>query len=297
MIEKLKSGTKPVAVFVLLGQSNASGHATPMREEDKIKAPLRNVFGLSRAKNQSFDNTELTWENYVSAGMNLGEDLDDTYSLANCLARAWQDEIDSGNKRDLPDLYIVQIAIGSEGVGEKYMWYPYREPKLIPGPLRVADISMYPFARHILSLVNDSLSRLGNHPERVMIHWRGGEEDANHKKEEIEAKIPNLYKRIFAGLRESVGAPCDITLHKFRYKERCYTYDQSGESYRSMLYINDLFDSLSAELSDVACFDIGNAPFFEPETPHHGVYDKEDLIHYNERANRYVAGEILKSYK
>ena len=73
--------------------------------------------------------------------------------------------------------------------------------------------------------------------------------------------------------------------------------DPEGESYRSMLYLNDLFDSLSSKLENVSCFDIAKAPFFEPETPHHGVYDKEDLIHYNERANVYVAEKIIENFR
>ena len=91
-------------VFILLGQSNAVGHGIPMREEDKIIEPMENVFGLSRDFNQSFENTELKWSGYTSFGMNLAEEQDNTYSLANCLAKLWQDEIDKGNKRNLPDL-------------------------------------------------------------------------------------------------------------------------------------------------------------------------------------------------
>ena len=74
------------AVFILLGQSNAVGHGIPMREEDKIIKPMKNVFGLCRDFNQSFDNTELQWSGYTSFGMNLAEEQDNTYSLANCSA-------------------------------------------------------------------------------------------------------------------------------------------------------------------------------------------------------------------
>ena len=52
-------GRKKAAVFILLGQSNAVGHGIPMREEDVINAPLKNVFGLNRENNQSFDNADL----------------------------------------------------------------------------------------------------------------------------------------------------------------------------------------------------------------------------------------------
>ena len=34
--------------FILLGQSNAAGHGVPMKEEDKVHLPMKNVFGLPR---------------------------------------------------------------------------------------------------------------------------------------------------------------------------------------------------------------------------------------------------------
>ena len=105
---------KKVAVFMLFGQSNAVGHAMPMEEKDIINTPLKNVYGLSRDKNQSFDTTELIFEGYTSHSMNLAEKQDNTYSVANCLAQRWQNDIDAGV--DLPDLYIIHIAIGAQGV-------------------------------------------------------------------------------------------------------------------------------------------------------------------------------------
>ena len=118
MMKSANSKKDQAIVFILLGQSNAVGHDLPMQEEDKIKIPLANVWGLSRAHNQAYDHTELVWEGYVSAGMNLAEEQDDTYSVANCLARRWQNAIDGG--ADLPDLYVVHIAIGAQGVTERY---------------------------------------------------------------------------------------------------------------------------------------------------------------------------------
>lgn len=84
------------AVFILLGQSNAVGHGIPMAPEDRIEQPLKNVFGLHRDENQSFDVEKLTWSGYTSDGMNLGETQDHTYSVANCLASQWQKKIDDG---------------------------------------------------------------------------------------------------------------------------------------------------------------------------------------------------------
>ena len=67
------------AVFILIGQSNAVGHGVPMESDDKICRPLKNVFGLKRETNQSFENDKLYWSRYTSDGMNLAEEQDDTY--------------------------------------------------------------------------------------------------------------------------------------------------------------------------------------------------------------------------
>ena len=69
---------KKAAVFILMGQSNAVGHGLKMREEEIIRIPMKNVFGLSRAQNQSYRNTRLVWEGYTSEGMNLAEEQDNT---------------------------------------------------------------------------------------------------------------------------------------------------------------------------------------------------------------------------
>ena len=57
------------ALFVLLGQSNAVGHAVPMAEVDKILTPMKNVFGLHRKDNQKLDLEKLTWSGYTSDGI------------------------------------------------------------------------------------------------------------------------------------------------------------------------------------------------------------------------------------
>ena len=74
----MNGNSRDAALMILLGQSNAVGHGLPMAEEDKIKTPLKNVFGLARENNQSFDSQCLCWSGYTGAGMNLGETQDDT---------------------------------------------------------------------------------------------------------------------------------------------------------------------------------------------------------------------------
>jgi len=285
---------KKAAVFILLGQSNAVGHGVPMQEEDKIKTPLKNVFGLDRAQNQSFDTTSLVWSGYKSGGMNLGETQDDTYSVANCLAQLWQDAIDNGES--LPDLHIVQIAIGSQGVTEKYMWYPKREKKLVPGKLKTADISLYPFTVHILSLLAESLQKLGKEPEYIGLHWRGGENDASIREEELQSVLKSIYDEIFSGFSHAIGQTVPVIIHRLAMPDRCLMLDPSGESLKSMHYINTVFDTLSAENENISIFDVTKAPHFVSNVRGNGIFI-EDFVHFTPETNAWVAAEILRNYK
>ena len=78
----------------------------------------------------------------------------------------------------LPDLYIVHIAIGAQGVTERYMWYPDRAPVLVPGKLGTVNISLHSFTEHILSLVREYMEKIGK-DARYVLHWRGGEEEGD----------------------------------------------------------------------------------------------------------------------
>ena len=204
---------KKAAVFILLGQSNAVGHGIPMEEKDIINTPLENVFGLSRKDNQSFDNKELVWSGYTSFGMNLAEEQDNTYSIANCLAALWQNHIDSGNVLGLPDLYIIQIAIGAQGVTDGYMWHPDREKKLVPGKLGTVDISLFPFCEHIFGLLDDSFVKMDMDYEIIGLHWRGGENDVTATDECLSKYLKNIYTKLLDLFNSLLNTP-PIVLHK-----------------------------------------------------------------------------------
>ena len=286
---------KKAAVFILLGQSNAVGHGIPMRRKDKILKPMKNVFGLSRDFNQSFENTELTWSGYTSFGMNLAEEQDNTYSLANCLAKLWQDEIDSGNKRNLPDLYIVQIAIGAQGVTDGYMWNPNYEKKLVPGVLGTVDIALTPFTNHILSLLKDSFDKMGKTFEVMGMHWRGSENDVTASWEELE-KVQAIHNEMFDGFCKSIGTDVPIVLHLRVSHERCTDLDPSGESLKKMHYINQAFYNLEEQKENISVFDVRNCPHYKKDVRGNGIFIK-DVVHYTEETNRWVAEEIFKNYK
>ena len=282
---------KKIAIFMLFGQSNAVGHAMPMEECDIIAEPLKNVYGLNRDPNQSFDSTKLVFSGYTSFGMNLAETQDNTYSVANCLARAWQDEIDAG--ASLPDLYIIHIAIGSQGVYG--MWSPDRERVLIPGKLGECDVSMYPLAVHVLELFNKYMKENELEPDFVGIHWRGGEQETRVEIPNLEGRLERDYIRIFTGLREAIGYEAPVVLHRMPFDKVMLKEDPSGEHLNAMNYINDLFYKLASELPKTSVFDVRTAPFYDEYAWDCNIF-RWDLIHYLGKTNDWVAKGILKDY-
>lgn len=287
-------GNKKAAVFVILGQSNATGHAVPMAQEDIISTPLKNVFGLHREQNQSFDIKELCWSGYTSGGMNLGEEQDHTYSIPNCLAAYWQKHIDAGNQWNLPDLYIIQMAIGGQGITRKYMWYPEREQKLIPGKLGTVNISMFPLIKHIFSLLDDSFRKRNVDYEIMGLHWRGGEDDTGEDEQYMAENQEKLYQQAFDVFDELLHTP-PIVLHKIICGDRMNDLDPSGKRLRNMNFINEVFYKLEADRGNVKVFDPACTPQYIPGVRGNGIF-REDVIHFTPEVNQWIAKHILEEY-
>lgn len=280
---------KKAAVFILLGQSNAVGHNLPMEEQDKILTPLRHVFGLSREHNQSYHNTALTWSGYTSHGMNLAEEQDHTYSIANCLARQWQDAVDGG--QELPDLYIVQIAIGAQGVTENYMWHPSYPQVLIPGKLGTVKIALTPFTTHILSLLKDSIRARGCDPEIIGIHWRGGENDFYEGSEVHRPVLKTLYRQILGSFYTALGENAPTILHRLV----CFERTKTQQALDNLHFINKVFEELSDETPNISVFDVRQAPYYIPNVTGNGLF-KSDFVHFTTDVNQWAASHILQQY-
>jgi hypothetical protein len=284
---------KKEAVFILLGQSNAVGHNLPMREEDIIKTPLKNVYGLTREKNQSFDNDKLNWSGYTSYGMNLAEEQDNTYSVANCLARLWQNYIDSEKENQLPNLYIIQIAIGAQGVTDRYMWSPSREKRLIPGKLGQVDISLFPFSKHIFKMIDDSFAEMGKDYEIIGLHWRGGENDIEENKDFLLGNLEEIYVEIFNEFNRILKNP-PIVLHKIVAYDRANELDSTGKYAENIDVINNVFERLQKRYTNISIFDVRQFPKYIPNIRCNGIFI-QDAVHFTEEVNYWVAESILKN--
>lgn len=284
--------SQKAAVFILLGQSNAVGHGIPMKEEDKILTPFKNVFGLHRKDNQRLHPNKLIWKHYTSDGMNLAEEQDHTYSIANCLAAMWQQQIDQGKK--LPNLYIIHIAIGAQGVTKEYMWYPEREEKLIPGQLGTVDISLFPFTMDIFSCLKESLKEREKDYEILGLHWRGGENDMTEETPYLQANLLRIYQCIFDSFNAVLENP-PIVIHEIHSPDRANETDPTGKYLFHMHYINSIFKALEEKYDKISLFDVRKAPFYEPDTREKGIFE-EDAVHYTPKTNQWVAKCILEGY-
>ncbi len=296
---------KKAAVFILLGQSNATGHRAYMAEEDKIIDPMKNVFGLRWQENQSYDSSELVWSGYTSHSMNLGEIQDHTYSVSNCLAKLWQKAVDQGAQ--LPDLHIIHISIGGQSLSpaellpkdgyDRDMWDPDREKKLFPGRLEDnVNVSLYPLAKHVFSLVEDSFRKLGKDYEVIGMHWRGGESEYLVQPAVLEQYLMGLYERFFDGLYNSLGVVPPVVLHKMACDSLMTELDSSGEYMKGFCHINQVFEQLSKKYDNVSVFDVRQYPDYDPGSHTRGLF-QEDACHFLSEVNRWVAAQLFADFE
>lgn len=268
-------------ILIVMGQSNAHGHGTRLKEEEQIRKPLSHVLGLSREKNQSYDLKDVEWSPFCTEGMNLGETQDHTCCLAGEFARQWEARAE---ELKLPDLYLIQISIGGQGIHKKEnggwnMWYPGRERILIPGSLDDVNISLYPLAVTVLALAVRNLKNSGKNPVILGLHWNQWETEVDTAGESMACAEEN-YKAVFAGFREALSIPCPICL--YRPLSRIYA-DENAR-----LQIDKLFQGFVKEQENFYLVDISTSPLWDENAPDNGIF-QEDHVHYNKEAQRWFA--------
>ena len=289
---------KNAEVLILLGQSNAVGHAIPMAEKDMIRHPLSHVFGLSRTQNQLLYPEHLCFSGYTSANMNLGEDQDHTYSLANCLAAQWEQIAERDS--EMPDLYLIQIAIGAQGIGPGFMWNPEYPEQMTPGKLGTVNISLYPFTKRILSLLKPSFDQLGISYHILGVHWRGSEEDTAAAPPETEIPLLRpIYRQLFDMLRLSLGEMPKTVLYQIEYgtKIDARTDVDPALMRRNKDAINQMFYDFSREIPSISLFHPFSLWLYRPDLPKTwGIFSAEDGVHYSGAANAEIATKIIAEW-
>ena len=273
--------TKKAVVFIS-GQSNAHAHGQALPEQDRITTPLSNVFTLNRDPNQSFDIDHVVWSGFTTAGNNLGESQDHTCSLGYYLATMWQSAIDAG--ADLPDLYIVQISVGSQGILNG-MWNRDKEKVLVPGPLGTVNIALYRLAKHIYPLVMENL----RDPTVLGFHWLGSEQEIWYGAYQ-SPELNERYDHFFDTMLSAIGVPCPVYFYETYLIPACRNFgipEEAAAGVNAALY-------RQAERLGATLIRAQDSPFWDPAAAGYGVF-APDNGHYTARVQQWYAQQFYQA--
>lgn len=276
---------KKAAIVFITGQSNAHAHAQSLAEQDRITLPLKNVFTLDRKENQSFDISDVVWSGFTTQGKNLGESQDDTASFAYYLAKRWQNLIDNG--KNLPDLYIVQMSIGGQGIVNG-MWNPDLPKCLVAGSLENVNISLYHLAKKIFPLVRKNLSDNGIESQVIGWHWLGSEQDLFDDESEVP-QLTNRYDSFFNDMMSFIGCDCPTYLYKIYSKKQC---EACRKNENSLDIINSQFIRQCKIHDNFRIVDLAESPLWNEKSDDLGIFCP-DLIHYCAETQKWFANHFL----
>lgn len=272
-------GQSDAAILFISGQSNSYGHDQFMSEDERITEKLPNVFILDRALNRKPDIGEVIWSGYTTSGNNIGTEQDHTYCLGYFTAKLWQDAIDRGI--GLPDLYIIQIGVGAQGI-MKGMWN-----KNSAQPFTV-DILLYPFALKIFSLAMADLHRSFSNPRVIGWHWLGSEDDACFDFEDDD--LNQVYDDFFDSMLAAIGDECRVWLYKIVSYHRGiaipeYTPERIGR-------INAALKRQSKRHFGCEWVGIDRSGIWDRTRMDYGVF-AGDYVHYKKQAHQWFAEHFL----
>ena len=275
------------AVIFIAGQSNAHAHGQRLLEADWITEPLANVFSLDRDPNQAYDRDCVVWSGFTTAGKNLGETQDHTASLGYHLAKLWQSAIDGG--AELPDLYIVQISIGSQGILNG-MWNRDMERVLIPGPLGTVNVALFPLAQQIYRLVMEDLGD----PEVLGFHWLGSEQEIWNEAYK-SPELPERYDHFFDSLLAAIGRPCPVYIYETYFHLACRRLgvpEEAADGVNAALY-------RQAERLGATLVQAKESPLWDGSAQGYGIF-APDNGHYLAKVQGWFASrffrEVLRRY-
>ena len=276
------------AVLFISGQSNAHAHGQLLDEKDRITVPMTNVFSLDREYNQRLYIQDVVWSGYTTEGKNLGETQDHTACFAFFFAKRWQNAINEG--MELPDLYIVQLSIGSQGIING-MWNPDKAPVLKPGVHGIVDISLYSFARHINRLVMKNLNSRYEAVDVIGWHWFGSEQEVWNEVYK-NGDFSQRYDFFFDNMLSSIGVSCPVYFYKIYLESFCKDH---GLPLDASEYINRELLRQSKRISNSYFVKAEECPYWNEEDPTRGIFST-DYAHYLPHTQEWFAEKFWMQY-
>ncbi|MCC8367861.1 hypothetical protein J8V57_16545 [Xenorhabdus sp. PB61.4] len=282
-------------LLVVLGQSNSYGHATQLAPDEAITQGLNNVFTLSLPEVYSVNFSTINWTGLTSFGhANIGApcglqrgNQDHPVNIANRFARYWQNHINTGNTLHLPDLYVILMGYGGQGMylpdTPDNRWAPERDPDDVE--------SLYPRAVRTLRMAVNSLRKMGKKPRILAVHWNQWEAETESL---AAAKAAEMnFTRIVTGLSDAIGSR-NIPW-RFYYPLSVW-FDPLNTS-----YVSEAINSVIAANPEYRTLvDARKAPNYNGISTQFGVFTPDDM-HYNAETQKWFArqewAQILAGYK
>ncbi|HHL2713239.1 TPA: hypothetical protein ACQ39K_004907 [Yersinia enterocolitica] len=289
-------GSDDAPVFIVLGQSNSYGHNTELPASEHITTGLKNVFTLSQAELYNTTFTSVSWKALTTFGdANIGTPVgslmgnqNHPVNAANRFARLWQDHVTSGNQLLLPDLYVILMGWGSqgmslEGTSGNNRWSPDRSETDVE--------SLYPRALKTLRLAMNSLRAQGKNPRIIAIQWNQWETDTTTLSS-AKASAMN-FTRIITGINDALGTQ-DVPWRLF------YPLASVCNLTNTSLVLKAINSVIAASPHHRTLIDTRTFPQYTGIAPNYGVFGT-DGIHYHAATHCWFAQQewdnVLAGYK
>lgn len=249
------TSTDVILIFIM-GQSNAKGRAN----EEATPFTATNVFCLPLDGDSfiPFDNTNRLYS------YSLGSTTDTRYSPSYAIAKGWQDRINDGES--LPDLYIVGVAKGGQGLDPSVSasTRAWSSKGLLPGK----SVDAFKISLRTLHTLGKSVYFAGT-------FWLQGERDSN---DDVSASNYGAnFSALYQLWKDTIGTDHFIWFTKLT----------NNATTENTIKINNAF----TDFADYAQSRAG-AYVFDASQSGISPFTTPDNIHYNEAALNWM-GDII----
>ncbi|WP_133646899.1 hypothetical protein [Paraburkholderia flava] len=257
--------------------------------------------------------TWVNWSDSTSADMNLGY-YGGSGNAANFAAYAWQSAINAGER--LPDLYIIHIGWGSQGVDAAddafsgccgwtvhgvNLWQPMLNASQIP------TYALAPFARRMMYLGLKQILASGKKPRILGLQWNQWEAEAAPLNSSGNAptiqRAPQNYAHLFSSFFAAVGTKFPVMI----VKPLSTAYDNVSGAVapynpNALASMQKVFEGfVDADPRTFSFADASKSPDWNGQGPGFGIFQGGALgggdgsVHYNLDTQKWFGDQALAS--